>query len=215
MRKLIKLEEPLELKGMKEYWKKKVAENGSEYYKTKYRARPIKEQLKRETYNKCVYCESKVGHNTPGDVEHKIPVSANEDGRFEWGNLTIACTECNRRKNDFYNPGQGFLDPYVDEVETMLIHVGPVVFQKPGEAAAEIAVRILELSETEKRLQLFGQKVNKLKAAMNLMDRIVSMNNPLLKTLLIKELRSMAEISEEFSAMVKSLIEGTDGPWAI
>jgi hypothetical protein len=41
------------------------------------------------------------------------------------------------------------------------------------------------------------------------------MNNPLLKTLLIKELRSMAEISEEFSAMVKSLIEGTEGPWAI
>jgi len=120
MRKLLKLEEPYELREMRPYWEKKVAENGSDYYKTKYRAKPIKRRLKKETHNKCVYCESKIGHNTPGDVEHKVPVSLNEDGRFEWKNLTIACTECNRRKNDYYDEEKMFLDPYVDDVENLL-----------------------------------------------------------------------------------------------
>jgi hypothetical protein len=210
MRKLTKLEEPFELHEMKAYWQKKVAENGSNYYKTKYRARPIKKRLKGETSNKCIYCESKIGHNTPGDVEHKIPVSIYEEGRFKWKNLTIACTECNRRKNDYYNEDTRFIDPYTDEVETMLIHVGPVVFNKPGNERAEISVRILELAEIESRPELFAQKVSRLKSAKNLMERIVSVQNPTLKSLLLEELHSMADISSEFSAMIKTLIEKID-----
>jgi len=214
MRKLLKLEEPYELREMRPYWEKKVAENGSDYYKTKYRAKPIKRRLKKETHNKCVYCESKIGHNTPGDVEHKVPVSLNEDGRFEWKNLTIACTECNRRKNDYYDEEKMFLDPYVDDVENLLKHAGPFVFALPGNEVAEISLGILELSEIEKRNELFAQKVTKLKDVKNLMERIVSVNNPHLKRMLVKDLLDMGENSSEYSAMVRSLIESCDGPWA-
>ena len=121
MRKLNKLSEPNELREMRPYWERKVREVGSIYYKTKYRSKPIKKQLKSETYNKCVYCESKIGHNTPGDVEHKIPVSVMESKRFDWPNLTIACTECNRRKNDYYDDETSFIDPYVDDIAERLL----------------------------------------------------------------------------------------------
>ena len=89
--------------------------------------------LKEETGFKCVYCESKIGHNTPGDIEHKIPSSKDEDQHFAWNNLTIACTECNRRKNDYYVIGNEFLDPYSDDVENVLEHHGPLVYWKNSE----------------------------------------------------------------------------------
>ena len=147
MRNLEKLHEPYELKEMRPYWELKVVEVGSDYYKTKYRSASIKKVLKQETGNKCIYCESKIGHNTPGDVEHKVPVSFDGTKRFEWKNLTIACTECNRRKNDYYNNYAMFLDPYRNNVEQQIFHVGPVVFNQPGADEAEITIRILELSE--------------------------------------------------------------------
>ncbi len=214
MRRLAKLDEPLLLKEKKEYWKQKVREVGSEYYKTKYRERSIKKILLEETHDKCVYCESKIGHNTPGDVEHKVPVSVKEEGRFEWRNLTIACTECNRRKNDYYDQEKPFINPYVDNVEDILIHMGPLVFHKPGEEIAEISVKVLEIGDIDKRKQLFSRKVDKLKTAMNLMNRIEKVANADLKEMLIKDLHDMGAIGSEYSAMVKTITEQTAGPWA-
>lgn len=214
MRKLNKLLEPNELREMKDYWREKVIEKGTDYFKTKYRIPIVKETLKKETSNKCAYCESKIGHNCPGDVEHKIPVSVDETKRFEWENLTIACTECNRRKNDYYDEDSMFIDPYIHEVETMLLHLGPVVLHKPGEQLAEISVRILELNEIEKRPELFAQKVIMIKAAMHLMERIIYVQNPHLRKLLINDLLEMTDKNSEYSAMVQSLVESTHGPWS-
>ena len=101
--------------------------------KYRYREAEIKNALREETGWKCVYCESKIGHNTPGDVEHKIPSSKDRTLHFEWSNLTIACTECNRRKSDYYEENNGFLDPYADDVEEVLLHLGPLVYWKPGD----------------------------------------------------------------------------------
>ncbi len=214
MRNLEKLQEPYELKEMRPYWERKVVEVGSDYYKTKYRSASIKQVLKQETGNKCIYCESKIGHNTPGDVEHKVPVSLDETKRFEWKNLTIACTECNRRKNDYYDNDTMFLDPYRNNVEQQTFHVGPVVFNQPGNDEAEITIRILELSEIEKRNELFTQKVNKLKSTNNLLARIKKCENPVLKTLLLEELEEMTDKSSEYSGMIRSLINALPTEWA-
>ncbi len=207
MRKLSKLDEPELLKNKKEEWKQKVAEEGSDYYKIKYREPDIKEVLVRETSNKCVYCESKIGHNTPGDIEHKIPVSIKEESRFEWANLTIACTECNRRKNDYYDKEKPFIDPYLDDVENILIHLGPLVLHKAGEELAEISVKILQLSDIEKRKELFARKVEKIKSVSNLIDRIIKVNSEPLRKLLIQELYGMSNVDQEYSAMVKAFIK--------
>jgi hypothetical protein len=74
-------------------------------------------------------CESKIGHNCPGDIEHKCPTKKRLDLIFDWTNLTIACSECNRRKLEYYNPMCMFLDPNVDDVESLVVHLGSVGVQ--------------------------------------------------------------------------------------
>ena len=75
MRRLTKRDQPEELSTNRSEWERLVSEEGTEYYKTRYRLPAIKARLVDETAGKCAYCESKIGHNTPGDVEHKVPVS--------------------------------------------------------------------------------------------------------------------------------------------
>ena len=134
MRKLEKLPCPKILSDNFDVWTEEfLADTTSSTKKYRYRNPAIKEVLKNETGWKCVYCESKIGHNTPGDVEHKIPSSKAEGLHFDWDNLTVACGECNRRKNDHYEVGQEFLDPYIDDVEHEIEHYGPVVGWRNGD----------------------------------------------------------------------------------
>src|SRR5687767_14822167 len=101
MRKVSKHAEPDVLQTNHQEWTDAyLADPGNATKKYRYRHPEIKSALKEETADKCVYCESKIGHNTPGDVEHMTPSSVQPQHHFAWSNLTIACTECNRRKND-------------------------------------------------------------------------------------------------------------------
>ena len=169
--------------------------------KNRYRDKQIKEALKEETGYKCVYCESKIGYNTPGDIEHKIPSSKNIDLHFTWSNLTIACTECNRRKNDYYEEGAEFLDPYSDDVEQLVEHHGPIVYWKAGSLRAEITVRTLELN-SKNRLPLILNKMEKLEEVSNLFERYESEPNETLKSLLKRKLIEMTEVNSEYSGMI-------------
>lgn len=171
----------------------------------RYRDSQIKDVLKDETGFKCVYCESKIGHNTPGDIEHKIPSSKNIDLHFSWGNLTIACTECNRRKNDYYQEGAEFLDPYVDDVDQLVEHHGPIVYWQAGSARAEISIRTLELN-SKNRLPLILKKMEKIEEVSNLFERYECEKNKTLKVLLLKKLMEMMEIQSEYSGMVSEVL---------
>jgi hypothetical protein len=58
-------------------------------------------------YNKCYLCEMKPV--LPIDIDHLLPHRGNADvGRkFDWNNLFLSCTRCNRIKNDL----EPILDP--------------------------------------------------------------------------------------------------------
>jgi uncharacterized protein (TIGR02646 family) len=92
-------------------------DNSTKRYR--YRNAEIKAAIRNETGWKCAYCESKIGHNTPGDVEHKVPTAKSQDLHFSWANLTCACGECNRRKGDYYEQETEFIDPYVDDSKNL------------------------------------------------------------------------------------------------
>jgi hypothetical protein len=84
MRCITKLDEPEILKNNKQQWLQDyICDEDNSYKKYKYRHADIKQRLKDETGYKCVYCESKIGHNTPGDIEHKEPSSKFRDKHFE------------------------------------------------------------------------------------------------------------------------------------
>lgn len=206
MRNLTKLGEPEVLALNHECWLIEYkADKESSTKKYRYRHRDIKEALKAETGYKCVYCESKIGHNTPGDIEHKIPSSKDEEQHFIWSNLTIACTECNRRKNDYYEVGNEFLDPYSDDVEASLEHHGPLVFWKSANTRAETTIRILELNGNN-RQQLVERKINKLEEFSNLIERFLVQTGAL-KMLLWKQIQEMTGLGSEYSAMLDEVIQ--------
>lgn len=207
MRHISKLAEPNVLSTNKKNWLKEYKEDKTKFSnKYRYRHVDIKSQLKTETGFKCIYCESKIGHNTPGDVEHIIPSSKNEDLHFDWNNLTIACTECNRRKNDYYVQGEEFLNPYTDnDFEDLIEHFGPIVNWKNGHARAEITIKILELNKPT-RVQLILRKIEKIEDTNTLIERFIAEQNPTLKQIHRLQLEQMTLVDSEFSGMVKNLI---------
>jgi uncharacterized protein (TIGR02646 family) len=215
MRNVAKLPEPSILIEKKEEWKAALLADPSDANKNHYRHPQIKEALKAETHDKCVYCESKIGHNCPGDIEHKIPKSIRSDLTFEWDNMTMACSECNRRKGEYYTPACMFLDPNTDDVESLVLHLGTFVFNRPGNIRSEVTVRILQLDSLalEGRPKIIGRKLEKLEAIRHLVERIAATNNPTLKSFLREQLTENCEPSSEFSGMVKAYVEGLPDRW--
>ncbi|MCP4111374.1 MAG: hypothetical protein GY749_38565 [Desulfobacteraceae bacterium] len=206
MRNITKLDEPEILKQNADNWLKEyLQDKNNSTKKYRYRHKDIKETLKRETGYKCVYCESKIGHNTPGDTEHKIPSSVTDKLHFDWSNLTIACTECNRRKNDYYKDGEEFLDPYCDDVESFLEHYGPIVLWRNGHKRSEITTKILELN-SYKRTALICRKIEKTEELNNIIERFYHEDDRILKRLLFERLKEMKDKKSEYSAMVLTIL---------
>lgn len=204
MRKLTKGDIPVVLGDNQVTWTAEfVADKTNATKKFRYRHPDIKAALKEETSSKCVYCESKIGHNTPGDVEHKTPSTADELLHFSWDNLTIACTECNRRKLNYFEPALPFLDPYVDDVETRVLHLGPLVSWTPGDASAETSIKMLQIHD-DTRIELIKRKIETIDKLNNLVARIEKAEEPL-KGLLLLALERMKEKNSEYSAMITAV----------
>jgi 5-methylcytosine-specific restriction endonuclease McrA len=204
MRRITKAEIPAVLAQKQAEWTQEyIAEPGNGTKKYRYRHGDIKSALVHETASKCVYCESKIGHNTPGDVEHNVPSSADRTLHFAWANLTIACTECNRRKLDYFDALKPFLDPYHDDVEGRLVHLGPVVCWHPGDDTAEITVKTLELNETTRK-ELISRKVETIDKLNNVVARL-SNGDPLIQELMKLQVSKMKSPHAEFSGMIRSV----------
>ncbi|HEY40305.1 MAG TPA: HNH endonuclease [Dehalococcoidia bacterium] len=206
MRNLEKLPIPRILSEKHDEWLAAfIADKTNPTNRYRYRESEIKDTLKQETGWKCVYCESKIGHTTPGDIEHKIPSSKDENLHFNWDNLTIACTECNRRKNDYYESGSEFLDPYSDDVEHMVEHYGPIMGWRGGDKRAEITIKKLEL-DTNARFLLISRKVEKIEELNNVIERYIKESSADIKALMKEKIKRMINKKAEYSAMILSVI---------
>jgi uncharacterized protein (TIGR02646 family) len=76
----------------------------------------LKEMLLQCSHDKCWYCESKVTHVAPGDVDHWRPKNAVEEcpdhpgywwKAFDWDNFRFSCNNCNRHNTDTENNHTG------------------------------------------------------------------------------------------------------------
>jgi hypothetical protein len=88
-------------------------------------------------HEKCAFCEAKIRHTQPGDVEHFRPQAATRQSKdaplrkpgyywlaYEWTNLLLACAECNRR-------GKGNLFPLRDDARRAHHHRDPIQNEEP------------------------------------------------------------------------------------
>lgn len=80
-----------------------------------YKHASVKNELIKNQYYKCCYCESKFGHNYHGDVEHYRPKRAWKQKKndklqypgyywlaYDWDNLLLSCSICNGNKDNIF-----------------------------------------------------------------------------------------------------------------
>lgn len=194
-------------------WTDAYMADPSETNRNRYRDPAIKEALMEETHDKCAYCESKLGHNCPGDVEHKAPVCRRPDLLFAWSNMTIACSVCNTKKGRYYSQTCPLLDPNEDDVEACLMHLGPLILPVPGDSRAAATLRQLKLDLPNERPELIGRKFERLEQVRHLVDRIKLEQNNEVRQLFVEELNEQCSRSAEFSAMIKSYVDALPGDW--
>lgn len=117
----------------------------------RYKHEEIKEALRRETYGKCMYCESAVLHVTFDHIEHIKPKAKHKypELTFEWSNLGLACPTCNMKKGDNYSPDTPFVNPYVDDPSDHFVALGPFVHHKPGDQRGELTETTIQLNRPE------------------------------------------------------------------
>src|SRR6266478_6365592 len=82
-----------------------------------YRDPEVKDLIRRETHDKCIYCESKISHVYHGDVEHILPKARFPELTLDYENLGLACAICNNRKGDVHDDGMPLINPYKDNTE--------------------------------------------------------------------------------------------------
>jgi uncharacterized protein (TIGR02646 family) len=80
-----------------------------------------KEALRKSTAGKCMYCESKIEHNSYAHVEHIKPKKKFPELEFVWENLGFSCEVCNKKKWQKYNETTPFINPYNENPEDYLV----------------------------------------------------------------------------------------------
>lgn len=89
-------------------------------YKNRYNKPDIKTALENMYGEKCCYCESHIGAQTYGQIEHRQPKHEFPDQAFNWNNLHWSCQVCNTNKGKYWSPAAPILDAAVDTVESHL-----------------------------------------------------------------------------------------------
>jgi hypothetical protein len=167
-----------------------------------YRDPTIKAAVRRDSHDKCIYCESFMTQVHPGEIEHILPVSKRRDLVVTWENLAFVCTECNREKGDYLEAALPLLNPYADEPAEHLAFYGPVVHHRTGAARGEVTVRQLKLS----RGSLLERRKERIEQLQLMLDRIADQPDGALRVVLDKALAEELADDREYAAISREYV---------
>jgi len=166
-----------------------------------YRHPDNKAALKNASFDKCMYCESKVTHIDYGDVEHIKPKSKFPDLTYEWSNLGYACVKCNRSgKGDKYD--DDFIDPYQENPENYLLPYGSIIFAREGNKRGEITIDIVKLNRPE----LLEKRNDRLEKIRPLISRYFQCTVDAQKEAIFEQIIEEAGEDKEYSLCLKYLL---------
>lgn len=170
--------------------------------KGKYRHIQIKSNVELETNGKCIYCESHVSHQYPGDVEHVIPKSVYPRLTFTWNNLSFVCYWCNNHKRNKVDKTCKLLNPYKDDINNHIRAFGPIVMHINDSKRGELTHREIKLN----RIELVERRTDALQDLQNLIDKYKRETSPALKDILYQELLDSCLPDKEFSFCKKQFL---------
>lgn len=174
----------------------------------RYRDGRIKSALRSESWDKCVYCESKVSHNQPGETDHYVPFSAAPELNFEWQNLVHSCKTCNTNKGAHDPRDSPILNPFVDDPSLSLRFAGPMLSPVLGDSASARTVLLLKLN----RAALIERRQQALASVDSLMREWHRLPDGADKDLAHQALSDAAAEDKEFSATIRAFLLGHGVP---
>lgn len=204
---------PKVLAENEERWTKEYAElrAGGDVPKAaafRYRDPEIKEAVIRDSHRKCIYCESRPLHVTPGDVEHQRPKSKFPQEIVNWENLGFVCPDCNREKGDFHDDAEPMVDPFNEDPAMFIRFAGPAVFEQPGSRRGIVSIRKLSLD----RAELLERRGEHLRKVQSLLNSWAALPDGPARDEIASEVRALANDPGEYAAATRAFLalEGPD-----
>lgn len=173
----------------------------------RYRHSNIKQTLRQDAYDKCVYCESKVSHANPGQTDHIAPVSIKPERYVCWDNLAYVCEECNRRKGAYYDETHPLVNPYEEEPSEFIWFYGPAVFHRVNNERGRVTKAKLGLS----RLGLYERREEKLGHVFEIIEKYRGAPEGAYKQILKEEIEHMMAPHAEYAAATRSFVAAVLG----
>lgn len=184
----------------KEYKDALAAKAMTDAIRYRYRHDEIKAALRRDSHNKCIYCESDIGF---GQIDHIHPVSKCPDEIVSWANLALVCTECNTYKKDYYAPAEPLLNPFTDEPAAHLLFLGAMVFAVLGDALGLRTREQLQLN----RWDLIQKRTKRLERLAPLLEQWRSHANGPTKDILRNAILDEAADAMDYAATVRACLK--------
>jgi hypothetical protein len=167
-----------------------------------YKCPQNKDALKTASFDKCMYCESKISHVYYGDVEHIRPKSTYPHLEFVWENLGFVCAKCNGEKADKYDETNPFINPFDENPIEFLVAFGTFLFHRAGNERGEVTIKEIGLN----RPHLLERRHERMKSLQNLNDKIEKTTSPRLKEILTEELLKELRDETEYSLVGRAFI---------
>jgi uncharacterized protein (TIGR02646 family) len=209
MIKLNKMKEPDILANNKARWTSDLMSyinNGQKIpdtVKNKYNQHEIKEVLKKETKDKCMYCESFISVVAPEHIEHYRPKAVYPQLTFDWSNLGLACPWCNTKKNNNFDESCSPINPYIDNPLDHFISLGTMICHKPGSDRGQLTELQLELNRPE----LMESRKNRIDAIRPLIDQYTKETNLSLKNILKKNIEKEMEDDKPYAMCIRTTVK--------
>ncbi len=123
MRYIKRFDKPNILVEKQKEWTEKFIDSGKDRPdSSKYGHSEIKSSLFAMSHNKCFYCETVLkGQNS--EIDHYIEVSEDKNLAFEWNNLYLSCSLCNKKLSNKTISASTALNPCLDADSEIQNHI--------------------------------------------------------------------------------------------
>ena len=172
----------------------------------KYRHEDVKQGVIAETHSKCAYCESRMRHVAPGDIEHKIPKKKDPTRWFDWKNLTLACPTCNTWKGTYHSTTLPLLDPFEDSVRNELRAFGTLIVAQPGRSRAKKTIDRLRLN----RVDLVAERKARVEGLRTALEEWNSESDPGLKSGMWAAIEFLVSATAEYALVLRGYLAGLE-----
>jgi len=184
----------------REYKDALAANTMTETIRYRYRHADIKAALRRDSHNKCIYCESDIA---TGETDHIHPVSKCPDEIVEWANLALVCKECNGNKKDYYASAEPLINPFIDEPSEHFEFLGPLVVEVLGDALGLRTRKQIQLN----RPDLLQKRAKRLERLLPLIEQWRLHPEGSTKNILRNAIFSEAADAMDYAATVRALLK--------